>query len=80
MHYTRYGNGLMRTRKRGRMSKRKITQKDLFMQILDEWRDDEKMLISEFCIKDKRKAYLELEYKYEEYKQLWDKLKEQTNG
>lgn len=59
------------------MSKKR-TQKDLFMQILDEWLDDEKTLISEFCIKDKRKVYIELEYKYEEYKQLWDELKEQN--
>lgn len=69
VHWINYIKGAEMSKKR--------TQKDLFMQILEEWLDDEKMLISEFCIKDKRKAYLELEYKYEEYKQLWDKLKEQ---
>lgn len=55
------------------------TQEELFMRILNKWKEDELTILSELGIGRKDLARKYLNDEYEEYKNLWEQLKEQKN-
>lgn len=50
------------------------TKRELFINILDMWLENERECISEFCIKNKGKAMEEAVKEYQAYMELYDSL------
>lgn len=52
------------------------TRKELFVDILKKWRDDEEQIIAEWGIKNKEQQRQYLVDEYNEYLRLWNVLEE----
>lgn len=57
------------------MKRKANTKRELFINILDMWLENEITCIGEFCIKDIGKAKDEARKEYNKYMELYDSLK-----
>lgn len=58
----------------GRKKKPK-TQEELFKHILNKWLDDERQILSEWCIGNRDRARALLNEEYQGYLDMWEQLK-----
>lgn len=50
------------------------TRQDLFVYLLNKWRDNEEQCVNEWCIRDRQGALKKVQEEYEEFLDLWQEL------